>query len=178
MYPYRALYPADVAGTGIISKFPISNEDFFLLTPGYLYHTMATVDIDGTPLTIISAHPPPPFSISEFQYKSSRYEEISKLIAMIPVGQPTLIMGDFNMTDQTLVYRLLVEAGLRDTWRETGWGLGYTWPLRLRGISLPFPVMRIDLIWHTNDFQAVSAWVGPKTESDHLPVIADLVFTP
>jgi endonuclease/exonuclease/phosphatase (EEP) superfamily protein YafD len=97
---------------------------------------------------------------------------------MIPDGQPTLIMGDLNTTDQTMTYRFMVDADLRDTWREIGWGLGYTWPVRLRGNNLPFPVMRIDFIWHTNNFQAMSAWVGPKTVSDHLPVIADLILTP
>jgi vancomycin resistance protein VanJ len=178
IYPYRALYPAEIAGTGIISKFPINNEEFFLLNPGYLYHTMAAIDIDGTPVTVISAHPPPPFLISDFQYKSDRSDEISKLIAKIPVGQTTLVMGDFNMTDQTSVYRMLVEAGLLDTWRETGWGLGYTWPLKLRGINLPFPIMRIDYIWHTDEFQAISARVGTGTVSDHLPVIADFIFNP
>ena len=178
VYPYRALYPAGVAGTGIISKYPIHDEDFFLLTPGCLFHTMATVDVDGIPVTVISAHPPPPFSISEFQYKSFRYEETSKLIALTSQEQPALILGDFNITDQTSVYRLLIDAGFQDTYREVGWGFGYTWPVRIRAVDWPMPLMRIDFIWHTDNFQAVSAWVGPKTVSDHLPVIADLILNP
>jgi endonuclease/exonuclease/phosphatase (EEP) superfamily protein YafD len=35
---------------------------------------------------------------------------------------------------------------------------------------------RIDYIWYTGDFRAARAWVGPDAGSDHLPVLAKLVW--
>ena len=40
---------------------------------------------------------------------------------------PILIAGDFNMTDQTDDYRRLT-AKFSDTFREVGWGMGFTFP--------------------------------------------------
>jgi endonuclease/exonuclease/phosphatase family metal-dependent hydrolase len=38
------------------------------------------------------------------------------------------------------------------------------------------PVVRIDYVWHTRHFIATRAWVGGRTGSDHLPVIAELAW--
>ncbi len=178
IYPYRVLFPSGVAGTGILSKYPIESQDIFRITTSSLCHSKATIDVDGLPITVISAHPPPPLSLSQFRFKSRRYTEISALAQMASEGGPVLLMGDFNITDQSSVYRVLTNAGLHDTFREQGWGLGPTWPARLHTIKWFMPLMRIDYIWHTNEFQAQSVWVGPRAISDHLPVIADLIYVP
>jgi endonuclease/exonuclease/phosphatase (EEP) superfamily protein YafD len=86
-------------------------------------------------------------------------------------------MGDFNITDMSQVYRVLTGAGLKDTFREVGWGFGLTWPGRIQPPNEWFtPLVRLDYIWHTDEFHAESSWVGSHTASDHLPLIADFVY--
>lgn len=177
IYPYQALLPLGVGGTGIISKFPIVDYQFFSLTIDGLNNTVATIDVNGRPITVISAHPRPPFSKADFSADSLRLEDISRLAEMASSGGPTLLMGDFNMSDQSSIYPTLKRAGLGDSFREVGWGIGLTWPARLiPPIERFIPVVRLDYIWHTDDFTAESAWVGKHALSDHLAVTADLVY--
>jgi vancomycin resistance protein VanJ len=178
LYPYRVLFPMGVAGTGLLSKYPIESREVFQLTPGALYHCKVVLDVDGEPITVISAHPAPPLSLSQFRYYSLRRSEIGALVQMASQGGPVLLMGDFNITDQSSLYPLLTDSGLHDTFREAGWGFGPTWPARLQPIGRFCPLLRMDFIWHTDDFQALSVRIGRRAVSDHLAVIADLVYVP
>jgi endonuclease/exonuclease/phosphatase (EEP) superfamily protein YafD len=38
------------------------------------------------------------------------------------------------------------------------------------------PLVRIDYVWHSDDFHAVEAALGPYLGSDHLPVTAALAL--
>ena len=66
-----------------------------------------------------------------------------------------------------------VFQGLIDSFREAGFGLGLTYPLRFGSSELP-PFLRIDYVWHTRELRAVDAHVMPDTGSDHLPVWVEL----
>lgn len=60
-------------------------------------------------------------------------------------GEPLILVGDFNLTEQEPAYRDLVD-GLRDAHREAGAGLGHTWVppwLARRGL----PLLRIDYMF-------------------------------
>lgn len=177
IYPYRVLFPNGVGGTGIISRFPIEDHEFFMLTVDALNNTIATIDVDGRPITVFSAHPRPPLSMAELSADSQRLEEITALVELATIGGPALLMGDFNITDQSAIYPVLTGAGLKDSFREVGWGLGVTWPARLQPpVAWFVPLVRVDYIWYTDDFTAVSAWVEHHALSDHLAVTADLVL--
>ncbi|MEA3341352.1 MAG: endonuclease/exonuclease/phosphatase family protein [Chloroflexota bacterium] len=67
---------------------------------------------------------------------------------------------------------------LVDSFREAGWGLGHTFPAtggRVWNIPHPGRLVRIDHIFHSDDWQAEAAWVGEwDGASDHRPVIARL----
>jgi endonuclease/exonuclease/phosphatase (EEP) superfamily protein YafD len=47
-------------------------------------------------------------------------------------------------------------------------GLAPTWPAN--GIW-PYPLVRLDYVWHSEGLQALSAELGPRLGSDHLPLI-------
>ncbi len=80
---------------------------------------------------------------------------------------PTVMLCDCNMTNTSETYAQLHQV-LKDSFQERGQGLGHT--LFVSGI--PFPVQRIDYIWHTDDMQAIEAFVGSAGGSDHLPLLA------
>ena len=80
IYPYRILKPMEVAGTGLLSKFPIKSQDVFQPAVDSFYFTKAVLDINGVPITVFSAHPPPPISIRELRIHSERYREVTSLL--------------------------------------------------------------------------------------------------
>ncbi len=178
IYPYRILFPSGVAGTGLLSKFPIRDDEVFILTrSASLNHCKAEIDIDGREITVISAHPPPPLPPGGFRVTASRYKETEAIVRMASETEgPLLLMGDFNITDQSMIYPILTNAGFKDSFREVGWGFGSTWPSRILSRDRAVPVIRLDYTWHTDEFQAQAIRVGPHVMSDHRPVIADLVL--
>ncbi len=174
VYPYRILYPEGIPGTGLLSRYPIVRHEPLRYT-SRLLSLYAVIWIDGRPVRVISAHPPPP-GMFHGTYLIRGSADIAALTALALEGGPTLLLGDFNTADQTADYASIRRAGLRDAFREAGWGLGVTFPARFAYQEDFPPLVRIDYIWLTEDFRAVRAWVGPDGGSDHLPVLADLVW--
>jgi len=93
--------------------------------------------------------------------------------------EPVVVVGDFNTTDQSDAYRILSRV-LTDAHRAAGWGWGHTYPADGRWVQLiPIPprLVRIDLIWYTNAFVALTSRVSQSHgESDHHPVLATLAW--
>jgi vancomycin resistance protein VanJ len=178
IYPYRLLYGEGVPGKGFLSRYPIleSSPPFYIRSAHP--HLMVVVDVDGIPLTVLVAHPVRPRLVRwRYMADPTALPDIQTLAMMAAHAESSILMGDFNTTDQTSHYAVLREAGLIDTFREAGWGLGPTFPTRWSRIPFP-PLVRIDFIWHTAHLRATRAWVGDNAGSDHLPVLADLVWSP
>jgi vancomycin resistance protein VanJ len=175
-YPYRVLYGYGIPGIGLLSRYPIVEHELFDLSARIFPYLRARLDVEGRPLTLIAAHPPPPgFDRRRISYATPGRPDFPLLADVAVSNSPTLLIGDFNTSDQSESYRQLTEAGLRDAFREAGWGFGLTFPASGANISLP-PLVRIDYIWYTPDFRAMRAWTGPDAGSDHLPVMAQLIW--
>ncbi|MFL7791246.1 MAG: endonuclease/exonuclease/phosphatase family protein [Anaerolineae bacterium] len=182
LYPHQALHGYGIPGKGLLSRYPILEEELFYLEAHRLPYLRTVVAVDGEgwgqgeiDVTVIVAHPPPP-EIGRLGYSVNPHAvlEITSLAQMSKAGGPSILMGDFNMVDQSDNYHILADAGLKDAFRAAGWGFGATWPAR-RMEPLQ-PVVRLDYIWYSPHIQAVRAWVGPEAGSDHLPVFAELVW--
>jgi endonuclease/exonuclease/phosphatase family metal-dependent hydrolase len=88
-----------------------------------------------------------------------------------------MYLGDFNFIDRSATYRLMVDAGLTDTFRAVGSGAGFTFPTRFQYLPVRLPLLvRIDYIWVTNHFQPLSSQVALGYGSDHLPVISEIAL--
>jgi endonuclease/exonuclease/phosphatase (EEP) superfamily protein YafD len=89
---------------------------------------------------------------------------------------PYIVGGDFNMSDQSLMYNE-VAAVMTDSFRAAGWGFGTSWRVGTQrlGITVP-PLIRIDYLWHSDDFVALTSEQGPFLGSDHLPLVTTLAF--
>lgn len=92
-------------------------------------------------------------------------------------AEPTVVVGDFNTTDQSDAYHNL-RTVLNDAHRASGWGFGHTFPAWTgysRGIPIIARQVRIDMVLYTNDFVALQAEVSSMHgESDHYPFLATL----
>ena len=109
---------------------------------------------------------------------SIRNDQIDELLALLANERlPFIAAGDFNTSDNAVAYERIA-ARLRDSFREGGRGMGSTWPhARVAGLpSFIPPLIRIDYVWHSDEFQTLTTFVGPPLGSDHLPVIANLVL--
>jgi endonuclease/exonuclease/phosphatase family metal-dependent hydrolase len=108
---------------------------------------------------------------------------------------PTIVLADLNAGDQSDAYaRLVGRAGgsvvdklMVDSWREAGWGMGHTFPgaastgssrPTIGGVPIvPKWLVRIDYVFHSRHWCALSARIGPWDGiSDHRPVWVRLVL--
>jgi vancomycin resistance protein VanJ len=139
------------------------------------------VDFDGRPVRVVDIHAWPFTGLDQASVERSfrwRGEQIELVLDMVE-GQPEplILLGDLNSTPTHEVYRTL-STHLVDGFREAGWGLGHTYPAtsgRVWGIPYPDRLVRIDHIFHSDDWRAEAAWVGEwDGSSDHRPVVARL----
>lgn len=176
-YPFQALHGGGVDGIGLISRYPIVEEELHRRETYRLPHlqTRLMIGEHDVEVGVIVAHPPPPdFGRGMCRIDPVVADEIAWLAQLALDSQPSIILGDFNMVDQNDNYRLLSRNGLIDSYREVGWGFGATWPSQA---LWPFPaVARVDYVWHSSQWRAVNARVEENAGSDHLPVFVELVL--
>jgi endonuclease/exonuclease/phosphatase family metal-dependent hydrolase len=176
-YPYRVLYGKKYDGKGLLSRYPIEQDEYFTLLTERS-HIECLLNINGQMITVFVVHAPAP-NYRQFERQSAYCEpEINLLIQRGKFDRPTMYLGDFNFIDRSATYRLMVDAGLTDTFRAVGSGTGYTFPTRFQYLPVRLPLLvRIDYIWVTKHFQPLSSRVALGYGSDHLPVISELKLT-
>ncbi len=175
-YPHRVLFGKKFDGKGLLSRYPIEQHEYFTLLTERP-HIECRLNIAGQAVTVFVVHAPAP-NYRQFERQSAYCEpEITSLIQRGKFDQPTIYLGDFNFIDRSATYRLLVDAGLTDTFRAVGSGAGLTFPTRFQYLPVRLPLMvRIDYIWVSKHFQPLSSRVALGYGSDHLPVISELAL--
>lgn len=176
-YPCQFLQGDGIPGIGLLSKYPCRDAETYYLYARAMPYLEATIEVDGKDLRLLNAHPPTTAGIYSYRSDALIAEEYNQLLARIHPENPFLLIGDFNTTDQSDNYALIQATGLSDAFQQAGWGLGLTWPAGPYGNKIPAWVprtSRIDYIWYSDDFIALDAWTGIQTNSDHLPVFAEL----
>jgi vancomycin resistance protein VanJ len=164
-----------------LSKFPIERVERFNLPP--LDRSLqAVVQMEGTDVHVIVVHLSPNnffnqsttafVTLVKERYGRRKTETMQLAQMMQDLDGPVLLLCDCNMTDTSEAYAQL-DTVLDDSFSEVGWGMGHT----LQPPPLSFPIQRIDYVWHTEEFEATSAYVGQDGGSDHLPIIAKLKLT-
>jgi len=177
-YPHHAFQPKDGASVGLLSRYPIESVDNFSLPPMDLaLHAIVNIDGESVHVFVVHLSPNNLFNhpISEFvslarERYGRRAAEFARLKEEISgLEEPVLLMCDCNLTDTSEVYAHL-DTFLDDSFQEIGWGFGHTF----LPPQAPFPIQRIDYVWHSADFLVTEAFVGQDGASDHLPIIAKL----
>lgn len=187
-YPYRVVRGMGIPGKALLSKYPIVDYRWLDENPDRP-DLFATVDIEGTLVTVIVAHPPPPhLTTSGIVSRPGGDDQFEALLAAIDATPgPLLLLGDLNITSNHFRYGQLEKLGLLDAFDEAGDGLGYTTPARLPiltdvsqtiGDAPIFPLLRIDYVWGTPHWYPLEVQVGEDAGSDHLPVIARMALAP
>lgn len=198
-YPYQSDWSTKpvYSDNQLLSKFPIESIDYFELgLPDTRAPIHAVLNIHGTQVAIYNVHldwpgayarPAPAFLRGKIENNfilrsvlgfddAVRNRQITALLEILKSEpQPFVVGGDFNMSDFAVTYGQ-VAARLHDSFREGGWGMGASWPImRIYGLpSFTPPLVRIDYLWHNDDFRTIKASQGIAVGSDHLPLIAEL----
>lgn len=115
-----------------------------------------------------------------FRYNDAlRNRQVAGLVEQLKSEPlPYIVAGDFNLSDQATPYWDLTGVAT-DAFRAAGTGLGFSWSVvRHNGQRIAFlpPQVRIDYVWHSDHFRALSAEQGPYLGSDHLPLIVTLAW--
>ncbi|MBX3014506.1 MAG: endonuclease/exonuclease/phosphatase family protein [Caldilineaceae bacterium] len=174
---------------GILSRYPLEylpTADLLLDLSCRQYRVR--VDLDHA-FRIYNCHPQSSnifYFPGDFTMMTRQIEEtfrlrtlLSQRLAQVVQAErePTLVVGDFNTTDQSDAYRYLRTA-LLDSHRAIGRGFGHTFPAGtgfFRDIPIIERQVRIDMILYTADFVALQSQVFREHgESDHLPLLATL----
>lgn len=193
-YPYMALYPRSepYAGTGLLSKLPVLEDDAYPYEPDNLFGRLrlqrTQIDFEGVTITVFNFHAQPTTESWRPPNVMVRRQQVWQLVdeAETVVG-PRLLLGDFNLNEQSIEYQRITEQ-FRDAFHEAGWGMGFTNPVWADLETPPIspdilrmipPHRRIDFVFYDDHFQAARAEVWPQAGgSDHLPLVAELAYVP
>ena len=117
-----------------------------------------------------------------------QFQWLNRRIGQMPMQQPLIVAGDFNVTPFSPEYTLMT-AHTKDAFAEVGWGFGFTFPATrgqmltgtLRGrkirVSSPGPVAQLDHVFHSGRVLAINTYVVlTSAGSDHRPVVSDFVL--
>jgi len=197
MYPYEEEIRGNIR---VFSRFPFSEiepiwlEEVTGKLPGRLMLRL-NIQWDEQPFSLYAVHlslperePQQPgdsvynvgfpFSFMLEYDESRRNQQIERLLQIVQnETQPYLVLGDFNTSSYSMIYAAMA-AVMQDSYQEMGDGTGHTYPV---GGVPPFPawvqpMLRIDYIWHSQQWRTTHFAVGPELESDHLPLVAELVL--
>ena len=111
-------------GIGIWSRYPLA--DTVVLPSDTRLGLLTTVDVDGLPVRLLAAHPPPPIERDGLRDWLGGLVHI-KEFAGPPSGR-TIIIGDFNASRWHPPFRRLLNIGWRSAHEVVGQRFGGTWP--------------------------------------------------
>lgn len=189
-YPYQVLDPEpSVMGMGVISRLPLQATGEQLPGSWVGAPQVLHLTVQAQMVTLVHFHAISPYSSSPaiIEWTTAERERQARTLASFAGSRstPVVLLGDFNATDQSDAYRLLA-AHFNDAWRSAGWGLGQTYPgtdlsgntaPEFHGIPFPRWLVRIDYIFYSGEWQALSTRLGPwNGSSDHRPVVARLML--
>jgi vancomycin resistance protein VanJ len=187
VYGYMAVHPTPdgYAGCALLSRFPIISDEAFPLVEGMHLYQRVVLDLQGQRVHLLNVHFQPPRlpllrsgsrALLPAGYDTTIQDrELERLLGELETLEGTaVVVGDLNMTDQSPGYGELT-ARLGDAYGETGWGFGHTFPDgEARSIATPFPLLRIDYIFHSRDIRANWSYVGDRGGPDHRFLVAGL----
>jgi endonuclease/exonuclease/phosphatase family metal-dependent hydrolase len=158
-------------GNAILSRYPVLESGWgelpkegSLIKRGYLW---ARIDIgEPDPLLVIVTH------LHHLEADSLiRQAQVPVILEFWKNQDYSVLLGDLNAGPGSTEMKFIADAGLVDSWSETGIGPGFTY-------SAGDPVKRIDWIWHTADLEVSQVEVIQTPASDHLPVLAVFDYAP
>lgn len=175
-YPYQVVYPGDSSGSGILSRYPILEEEVWVDIHNQQKLTLQVAD---QTVTLFNIHTPIPLGYgANSEWRTATLQRI--LAQSAGINGNVILAGDFNMGDGSADYKL-VTVDYTDSFKVAGYGLGLSFPdwSSRGGIKQLLPILaRIDYVFYRGNLQAVTAWTSHTSGgSDHRPYYVELALT-
>lgn len=174
-YPYFIEAPAtNASGRAIFSRVPFNSEDD--PPPGTDHSTRemeVTIHLAGREVVVRNIHLMTPLRPSLIEIQSKQTRALTSQVRT--ETRPVLLAGDFNCTPASVHAGWLRDAGLIDSHRAAGEGIGATWSMT--GLRRLITHVRIDHVYTGNALIPMSHRLGQPNGSDHRPVIAVVGFS-
>jgi endonuclease/exonuclease/phosphatase (EEP) superfamily protein YafD len=165
-------------GIAVYSRLPLEDAaiDFFGTSENPSILTNLTVE--GKAISLVATHPLPPVRRSFFHSRNLQLDQIGQYVQQLET--PVVLLGDLNITMWSPYYkRFARNTGLQNARR--GFGVLPTWPMPGTYGVLPDLLHRllqipIDHCLVSSEVKVAAIHTGRDVDSDHLPLIADLVI--
>ena len=174
--PFAADYPfgtdldrRNAGDVAVFSRLPVQR--FGQIPIAGRYVLALDLPLGDQMLRLFALHSPRPTPDSRDSYY--KFWELITRVVTEDQG-PVVVIGDFNATQYSRIYRQLQEGGLRSAHEVRGRGLANTWPQK----KSPFPLIRIDQAFLSPEVECVSIREGDAPGSDHRSLILDLLVRP
>jgi len=167
-YPYHKAVPKPGgSGMAVLSRYPLEDVEILTLDSSTHIALRASVNIEGTLVSVLSLHPPTPVLNAKFKNRNEQFTRAAAILRT--TNGPRVLIGDLNTTMWSPYFVDLVrESGLRDA--RQGFGLMPSWPVPLPAfLQLP-----IDHCLVSEDVMIAGIRTGRRTGSDHRPLIVDV----
>ena len=168
-YPYSWVLPR-VGGSGIAlySRFFFERLPITLPEGDVRPGLMIKVDIEGSPLFLLTIHTRAPLRRGHFERRNKTLAASAVLFKDLSL--PKVFAGDLNTTPWSPYYRDFIKE-TKSVDARKGFGLLASWPTFMHFDWLMIP---IDHCLVSDDIRVLSAETGERIGSDHLPLIVEL----
>ncbi|MFJ8617591.1 endonuclease/exonuclease/phosphatase family protein [Streptomyces clavifer] len=168
-YPYREVVRLDGSlGSALLSRHPLRTAE---PVAGVMAMPGAVAAIAGKDVRLQLAHPLPPIpgGVDGWRAELGRIQDF----AAGTKGQPVLLAGDFNASQDHAAFRAVLDAGgLHDSARIAGRSRTYSWPAD-RATPLR---TQIDHVLVSDDFSVRSARFLGLSGTDHRALLVSLAL--
>jgi endonuclease/exonuclease/phosphatase (EEP) superfamily protein YafD len=154
-----------IGAINMFSRLPLKSETHHLIN-GRPMHSI-DIDLGSQTLRVIGIHGPRPIDQPKYDYE--RYW--NAMIPQLTAAQgPLVVVGDFNATQHSAVYKRLRSLNLRSAHDDRGRGYAATWP----NGKFWLPPIRIDQAFLSPQVECERIAEGIGEGSDHKPLIVDV----
>lgn len=156
----------DDFGIALLSRVPLQSSNIVFLGDAELPSAEVCFQWEGRRVTLLGTHPLPPGGAENSRARDVQLDAVAAELSAC--SGPALLLGDLNTTAWSYSFqRLLRRSGLRDSSR--GRGFQPTWPTFFVPLYIP-----LDHCLVSSDCLVLNRCLGPRTGSDHLPLIVDV----
>jgi endonuclease/exonuclease/phosphatase (EEP) superfamily protein YafD len=165
-------------GLAIFSKLPLENSSSEKFPGSEDTNLVTHLKYRNKQIKIIGTHPFVPVKSPTFNRRNLQLDALANHLERNP--QPTILMGDFNLTLWSPYYRQFIgKTNLHNT--RYGFGILPSWIrpstcVKLPQFLLPFLNIPIDHIFVSKDFKVANTYTGDNGNSDHAPIISELIM--
>ena len=153
-------------GITVLSRGPIGRTGTTELPGGGTAATIRT-QVGGERVAVLAVDLP----ANPTTDRGPALRRVAELAAELAESRPTIVAGDFNTPPDSVHFGALRRAGFAHAFERHGSGYAATWPV-------PAPVLHLDHVWLSPEFDVGEAWHGWTVHSDHRPVLVPARVSP